>query len=388
MPNLSIPEITKDGKEYRSVLLVEKTFEKNGKTNVFKTDGGLFHAKYILIGTTKITKSSDVDKTAGEILSLRLKKGLDRILKIGGTYAGSKSNVEIPITQLEKSEEFGGMPAGGTRVNKGLLFETDLAKRLDEYVEGRQGKGQYASETSKIIEMCSAKIGSPVVNFRHEGGANTSRPIVNSGSQVFVSPKDHREHGSKLTDITLVHHNKKESYLSLKYSSTLTFVNSGVSKIFPETEIKKGSISSPVGKAIMSAFGIDELLFCNVFNDYGKGTRHATGVNVSSKIDRNALKLFLSTAIGSDYWMIHGMDGGKIWSWYMDPSKNNTMSTISGPIIIDYGGSSGTGKRVNISFSNSFFDFTVNIRNKQSGRYPSHIMCDYKSKPATGKKLL
>lgn len=138
----------------------------------------------------------------------------------------------------------------------------------------------------------------------------------------------------------------------------------------------------------MSAFGIDELLFCNVFNDYGKGTRHATGVNVSSKIDRNALKLFLSTAIGSDYWMIHGMDGGKIWSWYMDPSKNNTMSTISGPIIIDYGGSSGTGKRVNISFSNSFFDFTVNIRNKQSGRYPSHIMCDYKSKPATGKKLL
>ena len=32
MPNLSIPEITKDGKEYRSVLLVEKTFEKNGKT--------------------------------------------------------------------------------------------------------------------------------------------------------------------------------------------------------------------------------------------------------------------------------------------------------------------------------------------------------------------
>jgi hypothetical protein len=388
MPNLSIPEITKDGKEYRSVLLVEKTFEKNGKTNVFKTDGGLFHAKYILIGTTKITKSSDVDKTAGEILSLRLKKGLDRILKIGGTYVGSKSNAEIPITQFEKSEEFGGMPAGGTRVNKGLLFETDLAKRLDEYVEGRQGKGQYASETSKIIEMCSAKIGSPVVNFRHEGGANTSRPIVNSGSQVFVSPKDHREHGSKLTDITLVHHNKKESYLSLKYSSTLTFVNSGVSKIFPETEIKKGSISSPVGKAIMSAFGIDELLFCNVFNDYGKGTRHATGVNVSSKIDRNALKLFLSTAIGSDYWMIHGMDGGKIWSWYMDPSKNNTMSTVSGPIIIDYGGSSGTGKRVNISFSNSFFDFTVNIRNKQSGRYPSHIMCDYKSKPATGKKLL
>ena len=35
MANLSISEITRDGKEYRSTLLVEKVFEKNGKTNNF-----------------------------------------------------------------------------------------------------------------------------------------------------------------------------------------------------------------------------------------------------------------------------------------------------------------------------------------------------------------
>jgi len=72
----------------------------------------------------------------------------------------------------------------------------------------------------------------------------------------------------------------------------------------------------------------------------------------------------------------------------MDPSKNRAMSTINGKILVNYGGSGGNGKRVDIEFANDYFDFKVNIRNKQSGLYPSHIMCDYKSKAATGKKLL
>ena len=41
-----------------------------------------------------------------------------------------------------------------------------------------------------------------------------------------------------------------------------------------------------------------------------------------------------------------------------------------------------------IEFSNNFYDFQMNIRNKQRGLYPSHIMLDYTSKPATGKKKL
>jgi len=72
----------------------------------------------------------------------------------------------------------------------------------------------------------------------------------------------------------------------------------------------------------------------------------------------------------------------------MDPSKNGAMATINGDVIIDYGGRSGKGKRVDIRFSNTYFDFKVNIRNKQGGKYPSHIMCDYVSKSALGKKTL
>ena len=37
-----------------------------------------------------------------------------------------------------------------------------------------------------------------------------------------------------------------------------------------------------------------------------------------------------------------------------------------------YGGKNGKGKRVDIEFSNQYYDFKVNIRNKQGGKYP-HI---------------
>lgn len=388
MANLNLSELFKLNKEYRSVLLVEKTFQLNDKSNNFVTDDGLFHAKYLIIGNDKITSTKDAEKTAGQILGLKVAKRADQKLLLGGNFAGKKSITEIPITKLEKSEEFGGQPAGGKRVNKGLVFESDLAERLDECIQGKSCKGTYASQTEKIIDMCSEKNGSPVIGFVHEGGANQSRPIVMSGGGVYIDPPRHQDHGQRLTDITLHHADRSKSYLSLKYSSTLTFVNSGVGRIFPPDEMKKGSISAPIGKAILKAFGIDEIEFCDVFNSYGKGKKFRTGVNVSSQVDRNLLKKFLSTAIGSNYWMIHGMDGGKIYFWYMDPSKNAAMATINSQILVNYGGSNGTGKRIDIEFSNQYFDFKVNIRNKQSGLYPSHIMCDYKSKAATGKQLL
>ena len=389
MANLNLTEITKDGKEYRAVLIVEKTFQLNGKSNNFVTDDGLFHAKYLIIGSDKVTSSRNAEKTAGEILALKVaKSSAEKKLFIGGSFSGKKTISEIPLTKLEKSEEFGGQPAGGTRVNKGLVFESDLAERLTECIQGKSCKGQYASETAKIIDMCSEKNGSPVVSFVHEGGANQSRPIVMSGPSVYIDPPQHKEHGQRLTDITLHHKDNSKSYLSLKYSSTLTFVNSGVGRIFPEAEMRKGSISAPIGKAILKAFGIEEMEFVDVFNSYGSGKRHRTGVNVTNDVNKPLLKKFLSTAIGSNYWMIHGMDGGRVYFWYMDPRKNAAMATINSNILVNYGGSQGTGKRIDIEFSNQYFDFKVNIRNKQSGLYPSHIMCDYKSKAATGKKLL
>ena len=72
----------------------------------------------------------------------------------------------------------------------------------------------------------------------------------------------------------------------------------------------------------------------------------------------------------------------------MSKEKNPAMATISSGIEVQYGGSNGKGKRIDMTFSNSYFEFKLNIRNKQAGLYPSHLMMDYKSLDGTGKKQL
>jgi len=162
-------------------------------------------------------------------------------------------------------------------------------------------------------------------------------------------------------------------------------MNAGVGTAFPADQMKAKKIKTPMGKAIIKTFSLDEKMFCDVFNLYGTGKRFP---NVSAKINASKLKKFLQTAIGSGYWMVHGLEGNRIYFWEMSGRLNPQFATVTGNVEIQYGGSSGNGKRVDIIFSNSYYDFKINIRNKQSGTYPSHIMCDYKSKPATGKQML
>ena len=112
-------------------------------------------------------------------------------------------------------------------------------------------------------------------------------------------------------------------------------------------------------------------------------------VDVSKKVNKRMLKQFVQTAIGANYWMVHGMPGGQVYFWKMSSgTKNSDMATIGGKIELLYGGSNGMGKRIDMTFKNSFFEYKLNIRNKQGGLYPSHLMMDYKSLGATGKILL
>ena len=57
-------------------------------------------------------------------------------------------------------------------------------------------------------------------------------------------------------------------------------MNAGVSKILNEKEMKTGTISNIQGKNILAAFGIDEQMFCDVFNKYGKTTEKFPSVEI------------------------------------------------------------------------------------------------------------
>lgn len=383
MANLNYTEITREGKEYRSELLIEKIFMRNGKNNHFVTDSGLFVADHLRINN-KVISSGDTSDLVGKILSLKLLPTSQRNFQIGGKFKGRPNTVLVPVNKLQKTEEFGGQPAGGTRVNKGIKFEKDLFEVLNEQISGQKSNKTYSREVDTILQTCSEFAKSPVIRVEDDGGRNQSRPIAVQGGQLYIAPRDYKAHGEKLTDLTLVHANGFRNYLSLKYSSTLTFMNAGVGQIFTRSDMMRGEINTPIGKQIIETFGLDEQKFCSVFTRYGKEKFTAEKVSM----DKTKLKKFLQTCIGSNYWMVHGMEGGKIWFWNMSSAKNPQYATVSGDVEIQYGGSSGTGKRIDIVFGNQYFDFKVNIRNKQGGLFPSHIMCDYKSKPATGKKLL
>jgi hypothetical protein len=72
--------------------------------------------------------------------------------------------------------------------------------------------------------------------------------------------------------------------------------------------------------------------------------------------------------------------GGKSTQFtFIDSKYTATAAEISAPNVY-YGGLGGNGKRIDITFESPTYSFKVNIRNKQGGLYPSHIMCDYVKK--------
>ena len=384
MANLSLSEISRKGKEHRSELLINKIFKKEGEMNNFMTEEGLFHANKFFIDGKEYEYSKKLPDIIVGLNGTRSK------IELEGKLSGSSKNIILKINQIEKTEDFGGQPSGGKRINKGVVFEDELFGRMVECVTSKCCKGKYSKEAEKILEATSKSAGSAVTKVEHAGGANTSRPIVLSGKNPIITPRLPEQHGEKLTDITLHHKNNKKTYLSLKFGSTLTFINSGVGTIFTEKDMKSGILNESSGKAILKAFGISNAKFCKVFNDYGKtGGKKSVDPHVEKvKLDKGTVKALLETAIGANYWMVHGFDNGNIYFWEVSKSRNNSYSTVSGEATVYYGGKQGRGKRIDVEFSNRFYDFSMNIRNKQSGIYPSHVMLDYESKPATGKELL
>jgi hypothetical protein len=359
--------------------------------NNFMSDKGLFHASSIFIDGREYDKNQNKE-LPDLIIDL---KGTRASLDLRGKLSGNTSFTTLNINKIEKGEEFGGQPAGGKKENKGIKFEKDLDERFRQCLTGNPCKGDYAKQAERILEIVGGTKGmnSPAKDVDGSRAAqNTSRPIVLSGGKPIIAPAEPTQHGEKLSDIDIIHDNGRRSYLSLKFSSTLTFINSGVAaKYFPGNEIKTGMIKKPDGIAILKTLGIDNKRFCKVFNNYGKpkkATDPSHKVDVSLIIDKAGLKKLLQTAMGANYWMVHGMGGQEVYFWEMSKALNNKASVITGPIVLYYGGMDGRGKRIDMTFKNSCFEFKLNIRNKQGSLYPSHLMLDYKSLQGTGKEKL
>ena len=274
--------------------------------------------------------------------------------------------------------EFGEGSRGGRGIqSKGLSFEAEVAADLNNFKAGIE---TYKHEA--LVKQIIEEFDLTPTNFEvtEDGGENKRRPLIftEDGPVVGYSGDNIAD---TLTDLTINRLGKK-IYLSLKYGGTLTFFNSGVAaNVFPKEDFADGKIDTPNGKALLDTFGIDNELFCRVFNEYKEdksGTNFSKYHETVQDYDKEKLFKLVESGIGTGYYMVKG--GKSPEFFYVGEEYNKLASQPISGIKIEYGGATGTGKRVDVVFESEIYKFKINIRNKQGKLYPSHIMCDYKKK--------
>jgi len=305
---------------------------------------------------------------------------------------------------LKKTGKFGGRTAGGTKINKGEKYEQDLAISFSKYAE--KG-GKYPEHVEQILKaICATNPKECYRSSEHVGGINAPRPMAYKSGAFYISAggRDTKDIGSTLTDITLkMGEPKKRSknvYLSVKFGDTLSFFNVGVRgpkddkaeglRIFPVNNLKAAaeandpSMMTTEGKNYLDMMGIDHAKFLDVFSKYtGEKNAaptvadHNTSYNITGQAKKD-LENLCASGVGYGYWMVH-YTGTELHVYEVNEEYMKSASTLaSSSIGIDYGGTRGAGKRIDINFETQEYDFKFNIRSKSGGEiYPTHSNGDY-----------
>tara|TARA_B100001996_G_C18616751_1_gene576048 strand:+ start:56 stop:1291 length:1236 start_codon:yes stop_codon:yes gene_type:complete len=325
-------------------------------------------------------------------------------IDFGVGLKGIVKETSIPITKFVKVAEFGGSGAGGKKINKGTEFEKHFYDdALALLNEPNERGSRFTPFIKEFSTMMSKKLGLSLSDMEaheglkgvlDEGSKNQSRPLSlsNGGLVVTAGGSATLNMGSTLTDITFQYgEEKKPVYLSLKYGPTLTFFNSGVGGkngplLFTKKEIENYKITTAGGLAFLKMFGIDNeenmIKFCDSFVDYPR-TKPIPNHKVVVSPDKSKIKKLLKSGMGYGYWMIHNTKATTIDSYEMTESYMNKAADITGDITVHFGRMNGKGKGVNITCSSTKYNFIFNCRNKQGGKFPTHVMCDYKKKGST-----
>jgi hypothetical protein len=336
---------------------------------------GVFGAEYESVYDYLSTKYNRKDPIA-----LSKKANEKRMIKVS---RGFQSVTDIKTIQKEAKVQnvkmsFGEGSRGGRGVaNKGGQFEIDFTKDLETWWKG---DGKYKNPHSeKIINEMAKQYGwNKAKTFKADnlGGLNQRRSLIFQGAQPYIGTSADPNIGPIVTDITCTADKKDKVYLSLKATGTVTFFNSGVTKFLPQTEMKQhGTIKNREGLALLKMLGLDPRQLAAVFNSYG-GKMIRKQENVLSKMDKPKMIKFLQSGIGYGFHYVHAKKPTEIHHFKMTRAMMVKLAKPTSAIAY-YGGKTSAGKRVDIDIDTPNIKLKINIRNKQGGVYPSHIMCDY-----------
>lgn len=365
--------------------LAKKFLSIDGLENKFLTKTGMFtpYALVLDIQGEQYAFESD-ERNDYELVSKRVEQaasaqGARSKIQFTGRFDNTNQVKTISLTDLEKTGEFGGQGAGaGKKENLGLVFEREFYESLIHVLDPSNKKGKYHNQALEVVEKIGKRERAGLSDVIAVGELNQKRPLRITPTGLSLGSGD-EDIGSTVTDITLKYNGKKEIYLSLKFQSTLAFANIGIGTVFRESDMKKYTLPSDA-MSVLEVFGLDYLSFCETFNHYPHSSKIPNHqIDVSNKVNKRAMKKLLRQMMGYGYEMIHGK-GTTVDMYTVDSDYLNRSTTLVGPIVAYYGGTTGKGKKVIVNCESALYKFSFNFRNKGGKTYPSHIMCDYKKK--------
>ena len=288
---------------------------------------------------------------------------------------------------------FSGYENGLEGTNKGNAFEVTFAKNYEEIY-------QKEIERQLNVEPGSFAPKNGMQSIHSCGSLNNRRPLMmTNDGQIVVGDSDIASTGDKVADVKVDTVGRRGTInLSLKSGTTVSFCNAGVSKLFPASSFAKylederngileyhgGSANGMTGNDLLQFFGIDPIKFADVFVQY-RNDKDSKKSKSAKKDEEDVTQLiasnpnfykFVCSVIGYDYILIHEL-GPDIHCYDLKTQEDldNFIGRLEYAKVLYP--INGEAKRIDIVVKYSNIIIKFNIRNKQSGIFPSHLMSDY-----------
>lgn len=266
--------------------------------------------------------------------------------------------------------DYSGYAGGLESGNKGNAFES-------EFIAGYQDEG-FENEIQKITGYKEFE------SIQADGALNQKRPLNITNTDILLSPctRNNFDIGKTVTDVTVNTKDQGPIYLSLKYGSSVTFCNAGIKTLFDKKFFEGGT--NKKAELFCNLFCLDQDKFRDVFNNYnaGDGKRiksQKESVDITRELaDNDEFMNFLKSVIGYGFILVHKNSKNHIE--YYDLRTERDLNSYIGRIKkaeILYP-SDGKAKRIDIVVTIDKLEIKFNIRSKDGGLLPTHLMADYK----------
>ena len=409
----------------RSTDFFDMLFRLNGKDNKFVTNKGVLQIHEVILSERvnpgSKAKDKQIQKTHIKVHNMRYLQedirmfqnffmarlcdgmqggnDIDFVCSLPGRSLNHK-RFDLKLDDLSKMQ-FGGQGLGGKSVNFGLEYEEKLASTYKSLSLGNNIDGKpWQKHVEKMNNHFENISGGALSYVEWAGPQNTSRPLVEESGGVLISSdgKTDGKIGETIQDIMvqyggdMVKYSDKPDpnaatyYVSVKYGETLSFFNCGTggnsgTLFFDKNDMNDGEIA-PAGQTLLDMFNIEQQPFIDIFKKYGKGGSGMSPYIVQTTLtndQKKDLEKLIYSGVGHGYWMAH-FTKGKLEFYEIDEPYCKRASTLkSNKVELQYGGSDGKSKRINMKFSTQKYDFSYNIRNTQGGIWPTRTNGDYKT---------